>query len=458
MRVLILGAGIVGYTLADQLSKEKHDIYVIEKNQDLIRDMNDALDIFALCGSGTSQRTLEQIGIQDMDLMIAVTNSDEVNILSCLMANKYGVKSIVARVKNPEIVAEHSMFNKEMVGVDRFINSTMIVVEMLERLIEVPGCKDVAYVGDGQIQIRGFKLSSESTLVGRKAREIQETLAEDAFSLLAITQDGKTFVPDGETSLKEGDQILVLLATHALPMFLPMINRRSEEVRKVVIFGASAISVELAQRLERKYDQVILIEPNLDSCHDMTKVLQKTVIIQGSALDSAILKEVAIETSSVFLCLSPRDEDNVMAAMMAKQLGAQRTVVLAEKPGYLEILGKSNIDIVINPRIITIGSILQFLRRGKVLSAAKLIEGEAEVLEYLIEDGSPIVGRKVGKLHDKGVLAKGARIAAVRDGDVMIIPDDETVLQAGQSVVVFSLPSALEKVQNLFSDRKWKLI
>lgn len=457
MRVLIVGAGIVGYTLADQLSREKHDIYVIEKNAELIREMNDNLDVFAMCGSGTSQNTLEAIGIQDMDLMIAVSTLDEVNILSCLMASRYGVKKLVARVKNPEIVTAISILNKESVGVDLFINATSIIVEMIERLIEVPGCTDVATISSGQVQIRGFSLPPESRLVGQTVHDLQLQLVDDAFTILALTREGKTVIPDGKTLLQSGDRILVLLATHSLPMFLPLINRRVDEIRKIVLFGASQTCIELARRLEDRYEQILILEPDAARCLEVAKVLKKPLVIKGSALDKGTLDEIGVGTVDVFACLGEKDEDNYMAAMMAKQYGAKRTVVLVEKPAYLQILEHSAIDIIINPRLITVGKILQFLRRGEVLSAVKLIEGEAEVLEYRIADDSPIVGKKVRRLKENNLLPPGARLACLLNGDLVIVPDDETVIQAGQTVVVFSLPEALDKVQDLLSGKKWKL-
>lgn len=458
MRVLILGAGIVGYTLAEQLSKEQHDIYVIEQNPDIITDMNDNLDIFALTGTGTSQEVLESIGIQDMDLMIAVTSSDEVNVLSCLMASQYGVKKLVARVKNPQFVSETTILNKGNVGIDLFINPVTIVVDMLERLIEVPGCTDVAYIGDGDIQIRGFNITEESKLLGQTIRELHEKLASDAFSILAISRNGKTSIPDDDEQLTPGDCILVLLASSSLNMFLPLLMPRMKATRKIVLFGSSFISLELAKRLEKKYERVILLEEDGDKCEELAKVLQQTLIIHGSALEKGtLLSEIRIETVDVFACLSERDEDNFMAAMMAKQYGAKRTVVLTEKPSYLEILNKKDIDIMINPRLITVGKILQFLRRGRVLSAAKLMEGEAEVLEYYIADDSPIVGKTIKKLRDKNLLPKEAKIAAIHEGDLLIVPDLDTVIKVGQSVVIFALPQALEKVQDLLSGRKWRL-
>jgi trk system potassium uptake protein len=457
MRVLILGAGIVGYTLAEQLSKEKHDIYVIEKDPKIIKVMNDNLDLFASCGSGTSQNVLEAIGVQDMDLMISVTNSDEVNILSCLMASQYGVKKLVVRVKNPEYVAKHAILEKNNTGIDLFINPVSIVVKMIEQLIEVPGCTDVAYVGDGEMQIRGFEINEESKLLGQTIQSLHEMLSADAFSILAISKNGRTRIPNKDTELSPGDRIIVLISSHTLNMFLPMLMPKQQiDTNKIILFGASKTSIELAKRLEKTYRQVVLLEKDSEKCKEVAQTLNKTLIIQGSALDKGTLQEIVVETADVFACLSEKDEDNFMAAMMAKQYGAKRTVVLTEQPAYLEILDKSNIDILINPRLITVGKILQFLRRGPILSAAKLMEGEAEVLEYNVEDNSPLVGKSVKVLNDKKLLPKGATIAAINDGEIVLVPDDETIIHAGHRIVIFVLPVALEKVQDLMSGKKWK--
>jgi trk system potassium uptake protein TrkA len=458
MRILILGAGIVGTTLAEQLSQEKHDIYVIEKNSELIRELNDNLDIFALKGSATSQESLERVGVQDMDLVIAVTSNDEVNILGCLLSHHYGVPKLVARVRNPEFASKHSSLNKNNVGIDQFINPTTIVVDTIERLIEVPGCTDVAYVGSGEMQIRGFEITDQSSIAGQEIQSLHDILASDAFSILAITRKGKTTLPKSDEALQPGDRIVVLLSSSNLNMFLPLLTPRLNPTKKVAIFGASRASIELARAIQDKYQHEILIEPDSEKCQELARNLQKTIIIQGSALEKGTLQEVVIETVDVFVSLSRRDEDNFMAAMMAKQYGAKRTMVLTEKPTYLEILDRSDIDILINPRLVTVSKILQFLRRGNVLSAAKLTEGDAEVLEYKIDESSPLIGRNPIKLQDKKLLPKGAIIAAIQQSDGLVfIPDETTVIEVGQSVIVFSLPKALEKVQDLFSGKKWNI-
>lgn len=459
MRILILGAGIVGTTLAEQLSQEKHDIYVIERDPDLIRELNDNLDLFAMLGSATSQDSLERVGVQDMDLVIAVTSKDEVNILSCLLAHQYGVPKLVARVRNPEFAHKGSRLDKENVGIDEFINPTRIVVDTIERLIEVPGCTDVAYVGGDDMQIRGFEVTPQSSIAGQNIQQLRDILASDAFSILAITRKGRTFLTEGEETISPGDRIIVLVSTTTLNMFLPLLTPRLSPTKKVVLFGASLASIELAKSIEIKYPQVVIIEPNPDRCAELAKVLKKSLIVQGSALEKGTLEEIVIETVDVFVSLSERDEDNFMAAMMAKQYGAKRTMVLAEKPTYLEIVGSSEIDLLINPRLITVSKVLQFLRRGHVLSAAKLTEGDAEVLEYFIDDDSPLIGRTPRKLRDKKLLPKGASVAAIKQRDgLIVIPDPDSVIEAGDSVVVFALPKALEKVQNLFSGKRWHFL
>jgi trk system potassium uptake protein len=456
LRILILGAGIVGTTLAEQLSKEKNDIYVIEQDPLLIKEMNDSLDIFAMQGSASSQDSLEKVGAQDMDLVIAVTSRDEVNILGCLLASKMGVPTLIARVRNPEYASDHSLINKESSGIE-FINPTNIVVRSIERLIEVPGCTDVAYIGDdAEIQIRGFELTESSRICGQSILELRDILASEAFAILAVTRDSKTFIPKSEETLKPGDRILALLSSQTLQMILPMLTTRIHQTNKVVIFGSSRASIDLALLLEGKYQQVVLIEPDENKCHDLAKRLQKTLIVQGNGLEKGTLMEVGIENADVFVSLSERDEDNFIAALMARQYGAKRTMVLTEKPTYLEVLGNSEIDILINPRLISVSKILQFLRRGNVTSAAKLNQGDAEVLEYFIEDSSPLVGKTPRKLADKKLLPKSARLAAIKRADgLVMVPDGDTVIESGQSVVVFTLPQGLEKVQDLFSGKKW---
>ncbi|MGR3309483.1 MAG: Trk system potassium transporter TrkA [Candidatus Brocadiales bacterium] len=447
MKILIAGAGAVGLNLARQLSNEAHDISIIEHDVSLVRKMGDKLDALIVTGKATSKSALEAAGIQDVDMVLAVTNSDETNIVVCLLAYMYGVKTKIARVRNEEFTAIKSLQKDDLFHVDYMVNPERITVDSIIKIIETPGAIYVADFPVGDILLRGFHVPADAPLVGKKISELKEIESLDSFLIVAVQRKDEMIIHAGDTQIQPEDNIFVLVARAGLPFFLPMVNRRADEVEKVIIYGATRTGVKLAKGLENISIDTTIIEPNKEKADAAAVELSEAVILHGEAIDIELLREASVEDADFFIALSEDEQSNVLSSLIAKKNGAKKTIVLTSDPEFVPVLSSIDIDAVINPRLITASSILQHIRRGRILSVAKLHRSEAEAIELVAEDGSKIVGKKLSKVR----FPDGSILGAIVRNGTMLIPDGESIVNPGESVVVFTLPKALEKVQSLFS-------
>ena len=298
--------------------------------------------------------------------------------------------------------------------------------------------------------MRGFNVLADAPIAGKKLSELREIESTDSFLIVAIQRNEEMLIPTGETKLMPNDNIFVLVAKEALPYFLPMVNRRADEVEKVIIYGVNRASLELAKKLEEQKIGVTMIEPDKEKTQQAATVLDKTIVLQGSALDIDLLKEASIDIADFFVALSENEQDNILSSLLAKRLGAKKAIVLTVDPVFVPIINSLGMDIVINPRLITVGSILQHIRRGHALSVVKFHNSEAEAMELVAEEDSKIVGKPLREIS----FPHGSILGAIVHEGVMQIPTGNTYINPGESVIVFALPNAIEKVQSLFSGKK----
>ncbi len=450
MKILVIGAGAVGFNLARQLSKEGHDISVVEKSHDLVKRIGEKMDVSVVSGSASSLTVLEEAGIKGTDMVLAVTNSDEINMVVCMLAHHYGVKTKIARIRSPEFTEGQPVMHQNGFHIDHVVNPENITVNSILNIIGTPGAIYVADFTEGDILLRGFSVPDDAPIAGKKLSELKEVESTDSFLIVAIQRNEEMVIPTGETKIMPHDNIFVLVAKAALPYFLPMVNRRADEVEKVVIYGVNRASIELAKKLEEQRVQVTVIEPDSEKTQQAATVLNKTVILQGDALDIDLLKEASIDISDFFVAVSGSEQANILSALLAKRLGAKKAIVLTVDPAFVPIINSLGMDIVINPRLITVGSILQHIRRGHTLSVVKFQQSEAEAIELVAAEGSKIVGKHLREVP----FPQGSILGAlVREG-VMQIPAGNTIINPGERVIVFALPNAIEKVQSLFIGKK----
>ncbi len=450
MKVLIVGAGAVGFNIAKQLSKEGHDISIVEENPELVQRITEKLDVFVVAGNGSSLNILETAGVRDAHLVLAVTNSDEVNIVVCIIANQYGRKIKIARIRNSEFTGKDSLFKGNGFCVDHMINPEQIIVDSLIKIIETPGATFAVDFPIGDILLRGFHVPKDAPIAGKKFSELEGIQYTDSFLIVSIQRNGEMIIPTHKTEILPDDDIFVLVAKMGLPYFLPMVNRRADEVERVIIYRTTRTGIQLAKRLEDSSINVTMIEPKKENAEKAAAELEDTIVLHGDATDIDLLKEATIEDTDFFIALSEDAQTNLLTSLLAKKHGAKKTVVLTNEPALVPIIHQVNVDVVINPRLITASAILQHVRRGQILSIAKLGDSEAEAIELIAEEGSEIVKKPLNKIR----FPKRATLGAIVRNGTMLLPKGVNAINPGESVIVFTLPDAIEKVQALFSKKR----
>jgi len=450
MNILIVGAGIVGFNLAQELSHEGHDISIIDADPEKIKLISEKLDVLAVRGNGCLPSTLIQGRIRDAEMVIAVTDKDEINLMVCFLAHKFEVKERFARLRNMELTGESQVFKPEELFVDHAINPAEIIIDSILKIIKTPGAVNVAEFANGQIFFRGFDVPADAPLAGKTIEEIREVCELNAFLVVAIVREGKMIIPKYENRIQAGDKIYVLVDHDFLPLILPMLNRQVDEVQKIIIYGASQIAVHLARELNEFISDVSIIEPSLEKANEAADTLEDTVILHGSGTDPDLFNDINMKDADLFLALSNNDEMNILSALLAKKHGAKRAAVITNDPDYLPILDSIGIDVTINPRLITVSEILKHLRKGQVVNLYKLIEGEAEVLEIVISAESAAAGRLINQLHmpEHSIIGAVLRV----DGE-MVVPGGSTEILEGDTVIVVTLPDCIGKIEKIFGKK-----
>ena len=449
MRILIVGAGIVGYNLAQELSHEGHDIAIVDQDPERIRRITDTLDVMAVEGNACLPSVLMKAGIKSSEMLIAVTEKDEINLLSCFLASRFEVPKRFARLRNMEFTAKDSIFSPEEIFIDQAINPGQIIVETILKILETPGVVSVAEFADGEVLLREFDVPENAPIAGKTIENIRDITQMDSFLIVAIVRDGELVIPKDKDILQAGDRFYTLIDKEFLPFLLPMLNRTMDQVEKIIIYGATSTSTQLALALEENMRDVCIIEPSREKAHRAADQLTRTVVQHGSGTDMDLFNEINMKDADFFLALSHDDENNILSALLAKKYGAKRALVITHDPEYLPILDSIGMDITINPRLITVSAILKHLRKGQVMSVFKLIE-DAEVMEIGVQEDSSIANKKIGKIN----FPKGAIIGALLRQGEMLLPNDEVTIEAGDSVIVVALPGTIEKIEKLFGRKR----
>ncbi|ODS31833.1 MAG: potassium transporter protein [Candidatus Scalindua rubra] len=450
MKVLIIGAGAVGFNIAKQLSKEGHDISIVEENPELVQKITEKLDVSVVAGNGSSPSVLEAAGVSEAQMVLAVTSSDEINIVVCILASQYGNKIKIARIRNSEFTNRDTLIKQNGFCVDHMINPEQIIVDSIVKIIETPGATFAVDFPIGDVLLRGFHVPKDAPIVGKKFYELEGIEYTDSFLIVYIQREDETIVPSHNTEILPHDDIFVLIAKVGLPYFLPMVNRRADEVEKIIIYRASRTGLQLAKTLENSSIDVTMIEPEKDKAEIAAANLKDAVVLHGDATEIDLLKEAAIEDTDIFIALSENEQTNLLASLLAKKHGAKKTIVLTNEPGLVPIINQVNVDVVVNPRLVTASSILQHVRRGQILSIAKLGDSEAEAIELIAEEGSEIVKKPLRKIR----FPKESILGAIVRNGTMLLPKGIDDIYPGESVVVFTLPDAIGKVQALFSRKR----
>ena len=437
MKILILGAGQVGRTAAYHLSREPaNEVTVVDTNEDVLRDLQDRLDVRAVAGNGSYPTVLESAGIADTDILVALTNSDEINIVACEIAHVlYRTPTKIARIRAPEYTSREQLFTEGALSVDVWISPEQLVTEYIARLLSYPGALQVVDFANGRVQLVGVRARREGLLVGRELRALREHLPDTEARVAAIYRNDRLIDPRGDTIIEEHDEIFFVAAQDDLRRVLAELRRSEDPVRRLVIAGGGNIGLRLARKLE-KSNQVKLIERDPRRARRISEILENTIVLSGDAADEELLVEENIDSADVFAALTNSEEANVLSAMLAKRLGAKRVMALINRPSYGQLMENHAIDIVISPQTITIGTLLAHVRRGDVVRVHSLRRGAAEAIEAVVH-GTHGRSRVIGRPLEKIDLPPGASIVAIVRGERVIMAHHDTTIEAEDHVIIF---------------------
>ena len=451
MKIVILGAGQVGRSAASSLSREEaNEVTVVDLDEDILRNLQDRLDIRTVAGNASYPTVLEAAGAPEADIIVALTSSDEVNMMACEVAHTlYRTPTKIARIRSSEYTSRPELFSDDALSVDVFISPEQLVTEYVERLIKYPGALQVLDFADGKVQLVGVRAHAGGPLVGQHLRELPQHLPKAAARVVAIYRAGKSVPPEGDTVIEDGDEVFFLAARADIRRVMNELRKQDSPVKRVVIAGGGNIGFRLARTLE-KSSQVKLIERDIRRARKASELLENAIVLNGDAADEELLIEENIDSADVFAALTNSEEANILSAMLAKRLGAHKVLALINKPSYADLIESSIIDIAISPQTITIGSLLAHVRRGDVVRVHSLRRGAAEALEAVVH-GDESSSRVVGKTVEQIDLPEGTSIGAIVRGDDVMMAHHDAVVQEGDHVILFlSDRRHLEAVERLF--------
>ena len=444
MRVIVVGAGIVGHTIAKKLSSEGQDVVVIEKEEKRLNDLSETLDVKLVHGSGSSPKALKEAEIEHSDMVIAVTDSDEVNMIACLIAGTQSkIPKKIARIRNPDYTHLTTLLENGNLNIDFTINPERVAAERILKILEVPGAADIVDFSNGLVKLVGLRLDEDCPLLGKKLNDLKELRQGNKILLSGVSRGSRTIVPRGNIVLKAGDLVFVVTVPESINKVLNLFGKSEEAGRKVIIVGGGNIVMYLAQKLEEMNFQAKIIERNEQRCSFLAETLEKTLVLHGDGTDEDLLREESLENVDTFIAVTNDEEDNILISLLGKNLGASRVISLINKPEYISLISSLGVDIVVSPRAASVSGILQFVRRGKVVSVTTLMEERMEALETIAMETSDIVNKPIKKIK----FPEGAMIGAVVRGDEVIIPDGETIVKPDDKVIIFTLQKSIAEVE-----------
>ena len=450
MKILILGAGQVGSTVAESLVSEANDITVVDSDAVKLQQLQDRLDLRTLTGNASHPSVLEQAGIADSDMLLAVTQSDEVNMLACkLAASLYNTPTRIARIRATEFLERPEVFNQDNFCVDFSICPEQILTNYITKLIEFPEALQVLEFSRKRASLVAVRAFEGGPLVGNPLSFLRSHMPQIDTRVAAIFRKDRAIMPTGETVVEDGDEIFFIAATKNIRSVLSEMRRMDKPSKRVMIVGGGNIGRRLAKALERDY-QVKLIEYNKKSCAKLAEELTKTLVLNGDGTDEKLMMQEHVEDVDVFCALTNDDENNIMSALLAKQGGARKVIALINRGAYVDLVQGGKIDIALSPAQVTIGSLLAYVRQGDVAAVHSLRRGVAEALELVVH-GDRKSSRVVGRRIDEIELPPGTTIGALVRGEEVIMGHRDVVIEADDHVIVFVIDKAMvRKVEKLF--------
>ena len=452
MRVVIVGAGTMGQYLADELSREGHNVYLIDKDPSRVAEARESLDVMAVEDEALDGRVIREASLADADMLLAVTNSDEQNIVIAGLAREYGVGLVAARVRDDFYsLPEAERLLTGCLKIDEIINPDDAATTHMLGLITVPGSLEVFHLAGGRALLATFPVHGDCPAAGKKLSQMGQTPFDGRFPLAAaVYRSGTIVVPRGGTELRKGDEASFIMLRGEAAEFGEWFVPGAKPSKRVMILGAESIGVKLAARLEAADISVTLLDPDHKRCLAASAMLEKSTVLRGHITEREVASDTDFSTIDYLVAATSDEEDNIVSAFLAKELGIKRTMVVTQRAEYVHMLRRLRIDSVVNPRILAAGEVLRFIRKGIVLSVAKVGDdrpGGAEILEFMVSPSSPIAGKK---LKEAG-LHPGTLVGLIIEDGKPLVPHGDTEIKPGQRVLVFSVKEALKAVQKTFA-------
>ncbi|MDH5433382.1 MAG: Trk system potassium transporter TrkA [Gammaproteobacteria bacterium] len=450
MKIIILGAGQVGATLAINLAGEDNDITVVDIDHKKLRSLQDHLDLRTIIGYGSHPEILEQAGAEDADMLIAVTNSDEINMIACQVAYSiFKTPTKIARIRNSAYLKYDKLFDAKNLPVDYVISPELSVVKYIKRLIENPGALQVVDFADGLVQLVAVRAYYGGLLVGNALSALKDHMPNIETRVAAVFRKGKAILPTGDTVIEADDEIFFIAASHHIRQITGELQKLENPYRRIMIVGGGNIGKGLARALEENFE-VKLIETQSKRALSISDELENTIVLHGDGSNKELLVDENIDLMDLFIAVTNKDEANIMSALLAKKMGVRKTMVLINNSAYTDLLHGESIDIVVSPQHTTTSSLLRHIRRGDVANVHSLRRGAAEAIEAVAhgtEDTSKVVGKAIGEIE----LPPGTTIAAIVRENKVIIAHHNIVIQTDDHVILFMIDKKYVKdVEQLF--------
>ena len=451
MRVIICGAGQVGYGIAERLAAERNDVSVIDTSPELIRAIRDTLDVRGFVGHGAHPDLLAAAGAQQADMIIAVTLHDEVNMVACQVAHSlFNVPTKIARVRSQSYLRKHysDLFSRDHMPIDVIISPELEVGDMVLRRIALPGATDVVSFADGHVASIAIECMEECPVINTPLSQLTELFPDLPATVVGISRDGRLFIPHSADQIFAGDIAYVAVEQSQIRRTLALFGHEESEARRIVIVGGGNIGLYVARELEKRQEKarIKIIESSRERAVEIADELRHTVVLHGDALDQRILAEADVGDSDLIIGLTNNDQVNILVSAMGKRMGCKANLVLINNPSFHEFTRSLGIDAFVNPRNITISRVLQHVRRGRIRAVHSVQRGAAEVIEAEAMETSPLVGSALRDLE----LPDGMRIGAIyRDGKA-IKPSGSFKIKPGDRVVIFALQAAVKQVEQMF--------
>ena len=450
MKIVILGAGQVGSNVAESLVSERNDITVVDTDPVRLRNLQDRLDLRTVVGSASHPTVLVEAGIEDADMVIAVTQNDETNLVACKLAQQlFNVPTRIARIRATDFLGEERILGQECFAIDLAICPEQVLTDYIVKLIEFPEALQVLEFANGKVSLVAVRAFQGGPLVGHQLKDIRKHMPSVDARIAAVFRGDASIPPEGDTVVEAGDEVFCLAATEHIRQVMREIRRMDKPVRRVMIAGGGNIGQRLAEALETNY-VVKIVEHNKRRCEILSGRLDSALVLQGDATDESLLEAENVDEMDIFVAVTNDDENNIMSCLLAKRMGARRVVALINRRSYVDLLQAGQIDIAISPAQATIGTLLAHVRRGDVAQVHALRRGAAEALEAVVHgdaQSGPLVGKKIEEIE----LPKGTTIGAIVRGEEVIMAHHDTVVRAEDHVIVFVTNKKLvPKVEKLF--------